>query len=230
MLKSRGRKINRKVEKKSMRQEIDLGNWERRQHFEYYSKISTPHYCVAFNVDITNLLWFTREHHISFYYSLIYLCTQSLNQIDEFLLEIKDNKVFKVDRRIPCFTDLRKGAASFHMVSLPCEGDILEFASKAREESIHNPLPVDALEGLGEPQVIYSCIPWVDITMCSNERDYNDPKLKDDTAPILVWGKYTEHDDRYMINMTLDVNHRLIDGYFVGLFVQNLESMIAALE
>lgn len=33
-----------------------------------------------------------------------------------------------------------------------------------------------------------------------------------------------------MINMTLDVNHRLIDGYFVGLFVQNLEAMITALE
>ena len=66
--------------------------------------------------------------------------------------------------------------------------------------------------------------------MCSNERDYNDPKLKDDTAPILVWGKYTQHGDKYMINMTLDVNHRLIDGYFVGLFVQKLESMIAALD
>lgn len=212
-----------------MRQEIDIHDWDRRQHFEYYSKISTPHYCVAFNVDITNLVRFTREYHISFYYSLIYLCTQSLNQIDEFLLEIEDNRVFKVERRIPCFTDLKKGATSFHMVSLPCEGDILEFTAKAREESNNNPLQVDALEGSGESQIIYSCIPWADITMCSNERDYNDPKLKDDTAPILVWGKYTEHGGRYMINMTLDVNHRLIDGYFVGLFVQNLEAMIAAL-
>ena len=106
---------------------------------------------------------------------------------------------------------------------------MIEFAEKAREESINNPLPVDALGGSGEPQIIYSCIPWADITMCSNERDYNDPKLKDDTAPILVWGKYTELNGRYRINMTMDVNHRLIDGYFIGLFVQNLETMITAL-
>ncbi len=53
---------------------------------------------------------------------------------------------------------------------------------------------------------------------------------KDDTVPILVWGKYTEHGGRYRVNMTLDVKHRLIDGYFVGQFVQNLETMIAALE
>lgn len=212
-----------------MRQEIDLTRWERKQHFEYYSKISTPHYCVAFNIDITNLLQYTRRHHISFYYSLIYLCTQSLNKIDEFLLEIEDDKVFKIDARIPCFTDLKKGSTTFHMVSLPCEGSLLDFAARAREESLNNPLPVNALEGLGQPQIIYSCIPWADITMCSNERDYQDPKLKDDTAPILVWGKYTEHNGRYLINITLDVNHRLIDGYYVGQFVQNLENMIGSL-
>ena len=213
-----------------MRQEIDISCWDRRQHFEFYSKCATPHYCVAINIDITNLLKFTRKHGISFYYSLIYLCTQSLNQIDEFLLEIQDDRVYKIDCRVPCFTDLKKGASSFHMVSLPCEGDIVEFSKKAREESTSHPLRVDALEGMGEPQIIYSCIPWADITMCSNERDYTDPKLKDDTAPILVWGKYVERDGRYMINMTLDVNHRLIDGYFVGLFVQKLESKIQDLE
>lgn len=213
----------------SMRQEFDIGTWDRKQHFEYYSKIATPHYCVAFNVDITNLLQFTREHHISFYYSMIYLCTQSINRIDEFRLEIKDNKVFKVDRRVPCFSDLKKGSANFHMVSLPCEGDIITFSKKAREESNNHPLSVFAMDGLGEPKITYSCIPWADITMSSNVKDYSDPKLKDDTTPILVWGKYTEHDGRYRINMTIEVNHRLIDGYFVGLFVQNLEAMIAAL-
>lgn len=161
---------------------------------------------------------------------MIYLCTQSLNSIDEFLLETENGRVYKVERRVPCFTDLKKGATSFHMVSLPCIGSIVDFAKNARSESENNPLSVTALEGLGEPQIIYSCIPWADITMCSNERDYGNPKLKDDTVPILVWGKYTERNGRYMINMTLDVNHRFIDGYFVGLFVQKLDELISNLK
>lgn len=73
-------------------------------------------------------------------------------------------------------------------------------------------------------------MPWADITMCSNERDYTDPNLKDDTAPILVWGKYTEQNGKYIINMTMDVNHRFIDGYFVGQFVQKLDKKIAQLK
>lgn len=213
-----------------MRHEIDIAQWERKEHFEFYSQNATPHYCVAFNVDITNLLAFTRKNAISFYYSLIYLCTQAINEIDEFLLETEDDRVYKIDRRVPCFTDLKKGATSFHMVSLPCDGDMVTFAKNARIESQTNPLSVYALEGLRESQIIYSCIPWADITMCSNERDYTDPKLKDDTAPILVWGKYVERDGKYIINMTLDVNHRFIDGYFVGQFVQKLEEKISALQ
>ena len=142
----------------------------------------------------------------------------------------RKNRVFRIDRRVPCFTDLKKNATSFHMVSLPCEGSMIEFAANARKESEQNPLSVDALGGVRESQIIYSCIPWADITMCSNERDYTDPKLKDDTAPILVWGKYTERDGKYIINMTLDVNHRFIDGYFVGQFVQKLEMKISELE
>ncbi len=86
------------IEKKGveMRKEFDVSKWNRKEHFEYYSKIATPHYCVAFNVDITELLEFTRRENISFYYSLIYLCTKAINSIDEFLLEVDGEKVYKI--------------------------------------------------------------------------------------------------------------------------------------
>lgn len=47
--------------------EIDINKWERKEHFEFYSNIATPHYCAAFNIDVTNLLAFTRKNKISFY-------------------------------------------------------------------------------------------------------------------------------------------------------------------
>ena len=48
-----------------MRKEIDINTWERKEHFEFYSNIATPHYCVAFNIDVTNLLAFTRKNKIT---------------------------------------------------------------------------------------------------------------------------------------------------------------------
>ena len=64
-----------KLQEEDMRKEININEWERKEHFEYYSRCATPHYCVAFNIDVTNLLQFTRKNNISFYYSLIYLYT-----------------------------------------------------------------------------------------------------------------------------------------------------------
>ena len=59
-----------------------------------------------------------------------------------------------------------------------------------------------ALEGLDEPQIVFSCIPWVDITVCTNERDFAKPDAADDTVPMFAWGKYVEkggfwHDSGY---------------------------------
>ena len=79
-----------------MRKEIDINTWDRKEHFEFYSNIATPHYCIAFNIDITKLLEFTRENKISFYYSLIYLCTQSINEIDEFYLKLKITRFIRL--------------------------------------------------------------------------------------------------------------------------------------
>ena len=79
-----------------MRKEIDINTWDRKEHFEFYSDIATPHYCVAFNVDITKLLEFTRENKISFYYSLIYLCTQSIKHADYLQVDFDgDNNIVR---------------------------------------------------------------------------------------------------------------------------------------
>ncbi len=67
----------------------------------------------AFNVDITNLLKFTQEHRISFYYSLIFLCTQALNQIDEFLMEIRNNRVLGLNGVSDALQTLRKARQVF---------------------------------------------------------------------------------------------------------------------
>ena len=212
-----------------MRKEIDLNTWDRKEHFEFFSRNATPHYCVAFNVDVTNLLHFTRTNKLSFYYSLVYLCTQTVNEIDAFLMETEDNKVYAIDQRIASFIDLAKGSTVFHVVCLPQQQDIFAFCSQAREQSTNNPLTLQQSCQITDPKVIFSCLPWLDMTTCTNERDYTDAKLKDDTAPIIVWGKYIQKDGKFTLNMTLDVNHRLIDGYHVGQFAQKLQNIIDSL-
>ena len=109
-------------------------------------------------------------------------------------------------------------------MTLPKTGTLNEFCRTAKAKS-------DAqktfLDQSGEPDdLIYiSCTPWFDLTGCTNERDFD----KDDNIPRITWGKYVPENGRETLGMSLEVNHRFIDGYHLGLFYKHLQANIDAL-
>ena len=60
--------------------------------------------------------------------------------------------------------------------------------------------------------IYFSCTPWFDFTTLTNEHNFN----KDDTIPRLAWGKYYEENERLWVHMSIEVNHRTIDGFHIG--------------
>lgn len=70
-----------------------------------------------------------------------------------------------------------------------------------------------------------SCTPWFDLTGCTNERDFD----RDDNIPRITWGKYVPDNGRETLGMSLEVNHRFVDGCHLGQFYQHLQSAIDAL-
>ena len=65
----------------------------------------------------------------------------------------------------------------------------------------------------------------MELTSLTNERDF-DP---DDAIPRIAWGRYVPRDGRLMLGMSMEVNHRFIDGLHIGRFAQALESAISKL-
>ena len=59
----------------------------------------------------------------------------------------------------------------------------------------------------------------------SCERDF-DP---DDAIPRIAWGKYREENGRLVLGMSLEVNHRLVDGLHIGLFARELDRVMDSL-
>ncbi|MGN0745588.1 MAG: CatA-like O-acetyltransferase, partial [Aristaeellaceae bacterium] len=128
-------------------------------------------------------------------------------------------------RREPSFTDLKPGAELFHIVTMPSGEDMRAFCREARRKSREQDIFID-MEAEAGPLIFFSCLPWVELTALTNERDFN----RDDTAPRIAWGRYTEQGGRLKLGLSLEVNHRFIDGLHIGQFVRALEEMIAALE
>lgn len=211
-----------------MEQKIKMEEWPRRELFDFFGGVSNPYYMVTFRQDVTELYRHTKAHDLSFYYTMVYCCTRALNRVEAFRYVIRRDGVYRLEERMPSFTDLKKGSEQFHIVTMPCRGTAEEFSEAARRRSAQQQKFIDQeqeMDGL----IYFSCLPWLDVTAITNERELLAPEARDDSIPRLSWGRYTERDGRLELGLSVEVNHRLIDGLHIGQFAQALTEEIARL-
>lgn len=203
---------------------FDYNTWPRREIYEFFSGVSQPFYSVTFRVDVTRVYEYVKARGLSFYYALTWLVTRAVNRVPEFLLTIRDGQVQLLSRREPSFTDIKPGSDCFYMVTMTAGDDLDEFCRAAKRRSAAQDYfmnPDDESDEL----IYISCAPWIDITGLTNERDFD----RDDAVPRIAWGRYTEENGRLKLGMSLELNHRLIDGVHIGRFAAALDDEIAKL-
>lgn len=204
---------------------VDLDSWPRREIFAFFSGISDPFYALTFRLDVTELYRFAKERGLSFYHCMIWLCTRALERVEAFSYAIDAGLVVRLDNRRPSFTHLKPGSENFQIVTMPCEGTMEDFCAAAKERADKQDFFIDSA-GEGIDMIFFSCLPWVDVTSLTNERNLD----VDDAIPRIAWGKYVEENGRLTLGLSIEVNHRFIDGLHIGRFAKELERMIAELE
>lgn len=203
---------------------IDLDTWPRLEAFLFFSQISNPFYAVTFPLDVTEVKRTAKAAGLSFYHTMIWVCTKAVNSVEAFRIRVRGEKLVLLDRTDPSFTDLRPGAEQFHIVSLPWQPTLRDFCRSAAEKSAaqHEFLVAgEETDGL----IYFSCTPWFDFTSLTNEHSAD----TDDTVPRIAWGKYYEENGRLMLHVSVEVNHRTIDGMHLGRLKEALDTEIARL-
>lgn len=133
--------------------------------------------------------------------------------------------MYLLPARTPSFTELKKGNEQFRILSVPWDSSLPAFCRAAKEKSERQ---TTFLESASETDdlVYLSCLPWFDLTCCTNERNFD----KDDAIPRITWGKYVRQDDRETLGLSIEVNHRFVDGVHLGRFYEALQQKINDLE
>ena len=182
---------------------------------------------MSFPVDVTELKAYTKRHGLSFYYSLIFLVTKSMDEVENFRYRDRNGTIILHDHQVPSFTDMRPGEELFHITDLEAGDDMAAFCQAAREKSYAQTSFVDH-EGPwdSDQRIEFSSEPWLPMTSVTHDRRF-DPS---DCIPRVAWGRYEkQHDGRLRLSLALDLNHRMVDGIHVGRFYEALNRRIAAL-
>lgn len=203
---------------------LDKETWPRKEIYEFFSRIDYPFYAVTLPLDVTNVRAFARGQGLSFYHLLVWACTKALNRLPAFRLRIRGEELVLLDGADPSFTSMRPGEEVFQIITLPWEADPRTFCAHAGEKAARQTALLDQAEET-DGLIYFSCTPWFDFTALTNEHNFD----KDDSVPRLAWGKYYEEAGRLWVHLSVEVNHRLIDGVHLGQLKQALDEEIAAL-
>ena len=212
-----------------MKTKIDINNWKRKLAYETFSSYSDPYTGIVTKIDITNLINFCKQNKISFYGCMTYFVLKSLNDIDAFKYGLGKEDghefVYKYDTLAATATVINSDNELNFTRYVEYDEDISNFLiefSKATEDASNN-VPYYKILGLEHMNKInITCIPWITFSNFKDAIDFNEKNSK----PKICWGKYYLDDDRYLIDISLLVNHAFQDGYHMGLFFNNLQQNI----
>ena len=201
---------------------IDTANWPRREIYELFSGCDHPFYSVTFELDVTNVRRYTHENGLSFYYSLSYLITEAMERVEALRLRVRDGRLVVVDALIPSCTDLQPGSDCFVIVTLPRGDDMAAFCQAAKAQAMAQTTLFDPQMEARDDLIYFSCLPWFALTGFVTERNLD----VNDCIPRVTWGKYQQRGDRLILNVTVEVNHRTVDGVHLGRFYEALQQTI----
>lgn len=205
---------------------VEKESWPRREVYEFFAGMSHPFYALTFPVDVTPLRAWCKERGLSFYAAMVYGATKAMERVDAFLYKDRGEQIVKVDRLVPSFTDLHPGSEQFHIVTLEAGDNLADFCRRARAKSAAQTVFISESGPWAPDELVYfSCLPWFPLTAATNERDA-DPS---DSIPRVTWGRWEERDGRTLLSLSLELNHRLLDGAHVGRFYAELNAWLQTL-
>nr|WP_321231043.1 CatA-like O-acetyltransferase [uncultured Psychroserpens sp.] len=198
---------------------INQNTWKRKQHYDHFSTLKDPYFAVTFPVDVSKAYDFAKAHNVSFFGKYLHDSMKAINEVDELKLRIKDNQVVKFET-INASATLMRSDQTFGFSYIEFDEDLNQFLEHLISEK-NRIEDTGALFPLRNDLMCIHCsaMPWVNF---SGHKEPVSGTL--DSIPKLAFSKTVkDNDGKLMMNVSINVNHALVDGFHVGLFAEKFQ-------
>ena len=207
---------------------VDKGTYYRKDVFRHFSEDCKCSVSMTARIDVTDLVNHSKKTNTKFYLNFLYVLSKVMNSREDYRM----GYLWQSDELI-CYDTVNPTQYIFHEDTETCtpvyteydeDYDVfyhnafadLERAKESREyglDSANHPNWFDA-----------SYISWLSYDSLNIE-------LPDGYlffAPIINWGKYREENGRYVMPVSVRLNHAIADGYLVANVFRLLQQEIEA--
>ncbi|MGE0076444.1 MAG: CatA-like O-acetyltransferase [Bacteroidales bacterium] len=205
-----------------MRRLLDIENWERRDHFNFFRKFEEPFWGVTVEINCTLAYDYCKKNSLSFFLYYLHKSLVAANFIEPFRYRIADDRVY-VYNTVNASPTINRDNGTFGFAYM----DYIENFDKFYDAAKHEIVRIKSTSGLvpaisGENVIHYSSMPWINFSSMSHARSFSFP----DSCPKITFGKMIEKDGQKVMPVSVHVHHALMDGYHVGLFIDKYQELM----
>jgi chloramphenicol O-acetyltransferase type A len=205
-----------------VRRQIEIENWNRKEHFAFFRDFYEPCYGITSRVDCTEAYRYSKDLGFSFFISCLYWTLKAAQEVEAFALRIEEEKLFHYDR-VDAGSAIDRPDGTFGFGYFVYNSDMQLFVQNAVVEVDR----VRESSGLNRPEaqniIRYSSLPWIDFTSITHAQ--KSPTA--DSCPRITFGKMSEENGRRSIPIAIHVNHALVDGRDVGKFFELFQQILS---
>ncbi|OXG05528.1 chloramphenicol O-acetyltransferase type A [Flavobacterium araucananum] len=203
---------------------LDLENWNRKEHFEHFSKMEEPFFGATVEIDCTKAYQTAKSLKASFFIYYLHKTLVAVNTIENFRYRIDNDKIYINDRIDASATIGREdGTFGFSFIAYNPDFKIFEQNALTEIERIQTTSGLFTRTFDDDNLIHFSAIPWLNFTSLSHARSYTFP----DSCPKISFGKMiTSASGKKTIAMSVHVHHGLMDGLHLGQFVDYFQDLM----
>ena len=201
---------------------IDIENWNRKDHYNYFKQLNYPHFNICANLDITKFYRYIKDNEIPFFIAILFASTKTANSIKEFRFRIVGDKVLEHEVVSPSFTVMTDSEV-FSFCTVKFFDRFNDFKTITSNEMEKAKTNANMEDEPGRDDLIYiTSIPWVSFTNITHPIQMNPV----DSIPRISWGKYFEENGKIKLPFSVQAHHALVDGIHIGQYFNTIQEIL----
>ena len=201
---------------------LNMENYKRKNHFEYFNSLAYPYVGLTANVDITALWEKVRVEKLPFFLTVCYFVSKAANGVPELRQRIAEGKIIEYDNcRTSHTVALEDGTYCYCNLdgNKPFE-EFIPYAIGDQEEAKQRKSIEEEKDETCD-MLFISTLPWISYTSLVQP-----VPMPADSNPRITWGKCFEQGGRMLLPVSLLANHALVDGKHIADFYRLLDGHI----
>lgn len=200
---------------------IDLTTWNRKEHFEFFTKMDSPYFGIVTEVDCTHAYAKAKELQQSFFATYMHKSMMAINQTEEFKYRIVDNQVVVFDV-IHAGTTIGREDGTFGFAFIPFSDDFEVFNAELQREiqEVQNSTGLRLNnDDLKSDLIRHSTLPWSSFTGLLHPTNFNNSE----SVPKITFGKAFVREGKRYLPVSIEANHGLVDGFHIAKYLEKFQ-------